>query len=628
MAAYPSSSFDWHNDGTAYDPQVHGLLGHFPQIPSTSAALKTPYQMPFAPEMAHEAQVSNSVSMGDYETGPQPGPSIHEAQRDAGASRRARSEHLDWNEYKNKIKMLYLDQNKSLSETMEAMSKQYSFNASKKLYKNKFKEWDWQKNLSTDTAQKMMEKSKRRKLEHNKDTVFSYGGRVWDSHRVESTLARTKKSKAVIDLTVDVTTPEGVTYKTPKAPVESPSQELIMHPDMEGIENQINGLEESSDDDLDIKALSQGRLALRWQGHSRTDLQELWRMALSSRDTGNVVEAENMLSRAVTGLSHVMGKTNADTVKASYQLADLNAKSDRMGHAFELLEKVMNDHLETYGREDTRTQQNILHAVELLNGWNREADALGLLSLSKELLESSSGAQYTSKASKRTSKKGKARSISERSQLDLSGVTQSVLEDMSPTQVDYGLGVARTHTAMKDPATENLLLAIVSQCEQIPLIRVQQLKALAELLDFMAKLESYDWKEDSIESFDLMEAALQLVANALKYGHDMEAKILFGEVSEKSSEVFGWEDERNVWVKITIGLVYQTHRTWDDAEEWFENALAAALPSLGPKDGIVKSLENALSHCHFSYVSDEGRPFKTIFGVSGITIRPGRLHLE
>ncbi|KAL8839145.1 MAG: hypothetical protein Q9176_004648 [Flavoplaca citrina] len=650
MDSHPSSSFSWHNDEMAYHPQVNGLLGDFSQIPSTSAAFEAPYQISFAPDMAHEAQASNNVSMGDYETGPQPGPSIHEAQRDARASRRAKSEHLDWNEYKDTIKKLYIDQNKSLLETMKAMSEQYSFNASQKLYKTKFKEWNWQKNLSTDTALKLMEKCKRRKLEENKDTVFVVGGRAWDSHRIESTLARTKKSKAIIDLT-DVPTPEGVSYKTPKALIESPAQDVIEHSDMEGIDIQHHELEYSSDDDPDVRAHSQGRLALRWQGYSRTELQEMWRTALRCRDTGDIVEAGNILSRAVTGLRHVMGKTNADTVKATYQLADLNVKSNQMEQAVEQLEKVMNDHLETYGPKDTRTQQNILHAVELLNGWNREADALGLLSLSKELLESSPGARNTSKASKRASKKGKANqnSINERSQVDLSGVTQSVLDDMSPTQVDYGLGVARTHTAMKDPATENLLLAIISRCQNNSSLRVQQLKALAELLDFYGKvgqaayhaadfrdalshvrhtLEFYDWKEDSIESFDLMEAALQLLANALKYDHRREANILFGEASEKSSEVFGWEDERNVWVNITIGLVYQTHMTWDDAAEWFEKAEAAALAWGKPKDGIVRSLENAREHHHFSYVSDEGRPFKTIFGVSGLVIRPGRLHLE
>lgn len=222
---------------------------------------------------------------------------------------------------------------------------------------------------------------------------------------------------------------------------------------------------------------------------------------------------------------------------------------------------------------------------------------------------------------------------------------------MSPTSVDYGLGVARTHIAVKNQATEGLLLAIISQCKRNPALCVQHLKALAELLELYGKLgqavnhgaefqdalnylkrawEAYDWREDSIESFDFIEAALQLVANALKYGHQTEAKVLFREASEKSSAVFGWEDERTVWVNITIGLVYQTHMTWDDAEEWFEQAYSAALANKawGRKDGIVRSLQNALDHQHFSYVSDEGRPYKTIFGVSGITIRPGRLHLE
>ncbi|KAL8960231.1 MAG: hypothetical protein Q9193_003028 [Seirophora villosa] len=600
--------------------------------------------------MAHEAQPDNNVSMGNYETGPQPGPFTHEAQPDGRSSRRARSGHLDWSAHKDTIKELYLDQNMTLAQTMKAMNEQYSFDASKKLYKTMFKEWNWSKNLSADAAQKMVEKSKRRKREENKDTVFLYGGREVESHRLESTVARAKKGKVTIDLT-DFPTPEGVSYKTPKALVESPAQNVVEFSEMEGLDMQDSRLEENSDDATDVGALGQGKLALRWQGHSRTDFQEMWRTALRFRNSGNFDEAENMLSRAVAGLSHVLGKTNVDTVKAAYNLADLNAQSGRMEHAMDLLQKVMQDHLEIYGRSDTRTQQNILHAVELLNGWNREADALGLLSLSQELLESSPGTRNTSKARNRASMKGKAhqKSIRDDSQLDLSGVTQSILEDSSPTLVDYGLGVARRHVAVKDQATEGLLRAIISQCERNPTLCVQRLKALAELLGLYGKLgqaidhgaefrdalnhlqeawDAYDWKEESIESFDLMEAGLQLVAHALKYGHHREAKILFRKASGKSSEVFGWEDERTVWVNITIGLVYQTHMTWDDATEWFQQALAAALTWDCPKDGIVRSLENALSHRHFSYVSDEGRPFKTIFGVSGITIRPGRLHLE
>lgn len=70
-----------------------------------------------------------------------------------------------------------------------------------KLYKTKFKEWNWQKNLSADMALVMNEKLKRRKREDDKETEFVFGGRVWDRHRVESTLVRTKKPRVTIDLT-------------------------------------------------------------------------------------------------------------------------------------------------------------------------------------------------------------------------------------------------------------------------------------------------------------------------------------------------------------------------------------------------------------------------------------------
>lgn len=40
----------------------------------------------------------------------------------------------------------------------------------------------------------MMNKSQQRKREEGKNTVFSYGGRLWNSERVENTLSRAKKA--------------------------------------------------------------------------------------------------------------------------------------------------------------------------------------------------------------------------------------------------------------------------------------------------------------------------------------------------------------------------------------------------------------------------------------------------
>ena len=58
-----------------------------------------------------------------------------------------------------------------------------------------FKEWKWQKNLSTEAALVMAEKANRRKREEGKDTVFVCGGKVWGRDRIDSTLARVKRAR-------------------------------------------------------------------------------------------------------------------------------------------------------------------------------------------------------------------------------------------------------------------------------------------------------------------------------------------------------------------------------------------------------------------------------------------------
>lgn len=212
--------------------------------------------------------------------------------------------------------------------------------------------------------------------------------------------------------------------------------------------------------------------------------------------------------------------------------------------------------------------------------------------------------------------------------------------------------VARARIAANDHTAEQLLIATIAQCEKRPAqLSRENLVARGELLKLYQKLgtatahrgafmeamdslkfawDSYEWDEEAFATFEFVEAALQFIANILKSGYNMQARRMFLVAGEKAALVFGSDDERTVWVLITIGLVYQTYMTWNEAEEWFDQAFAAALANRdwGPKDGIVKSLQAARDQRHFSYVSSEGRPYKTVFGVSGIKIMPGRLHLE
>ena len=66
----------------------------------------------------------------------------------------------------------------------------------KKLYKEKFKIWGWQKNLPGQYAQWMTQKANKRKRDDNTETVFFYGGLQWDKSRIQRSAVRSKKVSA------------------------------------------------------------------------------------------------------------------------------------------------------------------------------------------------------------------------------------------------------------------------------------------------------------------------------------------------------------------------------------------------------------------------------------------------
>lgn len=542
--------------------------------------------------------------------------------------------------------------------------------SSDKLYKKKFSEWEWQKNLSSTTAMFMIQKAKQRKRDSNKDTTFHFGGREWPLQKAETTVSRAKRQRgeehmisksdaikfllhlqrrnADERLDVVVETPRGVTYETPAAIVLSPeAPQSFPEEDEEGHSDANSDPNPMDNDD-------ESMLRLTWEGHTGPEFLTLWKVALQYRDGGGADEAEHRLERAWNGLRHISGVTHEDTNKVAYSLASLYADTGHMDKAVALVERVIQDHVRTLGYKSKVTHQRILQAAEILNGWNRHAEALGLLARSKELLEKSEPdrPRRPRKANKARRVKGRGRATDTGPDNEVSLILADGFGDSDIERINWGLTVARRRVMAGSGTAEVLLEAIIAHCEKHPEENLRQhIVARGELLALYKKLdvvnqhaavfqdainalkktwEHVDWDEDLLEHFEIMEASLQLIANMLKCGYQDASQLLFEEASEIAARAFGGTDERTIWILITIGIVYQTHMEWDDARNWFEQAFARALDEWGPdsKEGVVKSLEVALDREHFSYVSDEGRPYKTIFGVSGITVRPGRLHLD
>ncbi|KAJ2989986.1 hypothetical protein NUW58_g3182 [Xylaria curta] len=560
----------------------------------------------------------------------------------AAPSRRQRYRNLDWEGHKQVIQRLYLDDKRELADTMKIMKEQHSFEASTKLYKDRFKIWGWQKNLPAGHAHFMANKAKKRSLEEGKSTVFTYGGQSWSEDRILSSAMRSKRARTAASEIDDMETPTEISYETPMTIADS-------H------ESRIGNIEDDDSDSTRAantsKTLTGPRLI--WNGYTRASLLVRKTEALRLLTAGEYGEAENILVEVRDGLTHIIGAHSEDSAKVGYALAELYAQSDRDAEASQVIEDMTERYIVDLGYENKKTQQHILHCVELLNGWNRTCDAIAFLNRCWELLQKSTESEDKPQVHAPSGRYKKGKSVMRKPTGNSpSTVVESISMEADYRQIDYAIDVAKSYNEAKDQSAEALLLRITHICEQqIQKFPIQTLKARSELLKFYitrgralqneAAFENsrlvfkmvwgfYDWREEKFESFELMETALQLGAYIYKGGFPIIAEYLFNNVLQASNTICGYDDERTIWTLITIGMVYQKYATWNEAKNWFENAFAAVLSSQewSHKDGIVRSLQNAIDKRHFSYVTDEGRPWKTIFGVSGITIRPGRLHLD
>ena len=431
-----------------------------------------------------------------------------------------------------------------------------------------------------------------------------------------------------------VETPSEIDYETPRNTAMSPPDPRSS-PRNPGKQKQVAQSHSDSEEEGND-------LSLSWRGHSREHLIAVFESARSHAENQSD-KAEDLFSTALEGYGHLQGPTHEETVKVAFALASFYTEQGRVADADKVIENMCRCHITKFGIEHRRTQQLILNVVEVLNGWNRGVDALAFLARAKDLAESETGPATMRKA--KTRRRGKS-SPSHK----LLDIAQDILSSKSAARVDYGIGVARTHVAANDVAVEAFLQAIIHHCDSdTNALEIQSLKARSELLKFYNKtnrnleqtaifksaidvasvvMYSKKWDKQCFKSFETLEVLIELSASILRGSFENEAWRIFNQIEHKAEDDFGWDDERTIWGKISIGIIYEKQKGWDYAKTWFNHAYAASMAANGDEDGITLALQKAFDKRHFAYLSDEGRPFKSIFGVNGITFRPARLHID
>ncbi|KAK4221594.1 hypothetical protein QBC38DRAFT_521751 [Podospora fimiseda] len=474
---------------------------HFPM-------LQWAFQGPNA--FGFQSQLNLQSSLEQY-----PHDNVEMTQPDAPQSRsrgpRSKYGPLAWDRHRKTLQEMFFGEKCSLPEMMRVMEEKHSFLASyaatpilaishrrfadvkgrQKLYKDKFKEWNWHKNLPARQAQYMTAKAGKRMRNEKKDTVFVYGVTTWTKERAERTLSRAKKPCLDLDDIQDLKTPDSVSYKTPRVMVLSPDTLQAAGDEEEEEDDDLAPESRTSFPDQQVislhdsvasppapltigsvdghgggtRTLSEG-LSLSWKGFTRSDLLALFDSAKSHRERGDVRVAKKLFLQALEVFRYVVGPVHENSTKVAYALASLSSKRSLYCISTSSDSRI----------NAPNAQQHIMHAVELLNGWNRPEDALGLLSRAKELLIER--------------RNGDSSSDAEEDDLELADVSGLITVDSSSRTIDFA---HKRTTTSADQAVEGLLLLIMDQCKLNPSqLIVQHLKAKAELLRLYDECNTVD----------------------------------------------------------------------------------------------------------------------------------------
>ncbi|KAE8447737.1 hypothetical protein EG329_010544 [Mollisiaceae sp. DMI_Dod_QoI] len=151
------------------------------------------------------------------------------SQRPPKPSTKARNDQR-WERHKDNIRIVYMDMNHSLKETMEIIKNIYHFKArsvrvrftnssplmpvSERKWKEKLKSWKFEKNIPSTAMSILVAKSEKRKMEQGKETQFFYCGAEIRPEKLEN--FKKRKTTEVMDiLSPAAETPAGINYCTP-----------------------------------------------------------------------------------------------------------------------------------------------------------------------------------------------------------------------------------------------------------------------------------------------------------------------------------------------------------------------------------------------------------------------------
>ncbi|QYT02077.1 Clr5 domain-containing protein [Trichoderma simmonsii] len=275
-----------------------------------------------------------------------------------------------WKEKKTAIYSFYMEQELTLRTTMQLMQIHHQFQATEKMYKAKFRQWKWSKNLPRAIAGRMLDVGNERLP---KLTVFWRNNQEWSMEEIKK--RRSKHSaQGNSSLQDNSSIPDDFTYGTPPSSGITDTESVLDN------DAATADTESVLDNDAATADTTEDLLKFLVEGRCRTNStpEELYsraREAVKAAEAGtcNHEEAESALKDAFSYFRHHFSPTHSKTVEIGYFLVSFYVKLGRVNDAHCILDWMTNEHCadaKSYG-----TVTYVLSTIATLRRTGRDKEA-------------------------------------------------------------------------------------------------------------------------------------------------------------------------------------------------------------------------------------------------------------
>ncbi|KAK8131405.1 hypothetical protein PG984_007843 [Apiospora sp. TS-2023a] len=568
-----TGSFDFTNPNffdDVFDPIIDDA--HFPDVASLP-----PLEAPLVPPLhfGNHLNEGNQALSFEPSLAPEQSQSVETpAAQEVSRKPRPKAPNApDWNRQKPKIRELYYEQNKTLEETRIAMKDEHNFEASSNLYKQKFQEWGWVKNLPQSWTPKMVRLAEERRP---KDTVFQIGPKRWTMQEVKR-----KWEKSNNDIGLFQGYIKTMESKCPSPATQYATPWIYQHPS-------LNFVVVKTDNAV-------------YHGPSREIFSDL---------------------------QQILTPTHDRTVETAYVLAEALKQDHRVEEADSVLNWVGAQIAHRFGLHSTHTVKHFIRVVNLLRSWLRtEAADLMVWRLADILDNENSSVADIPKIH------GSGLGTYLVKSLDDSDIEAMFSPPRDLTQVDTHLRLVELLLATRSEekhALERVLQSDISFLHQDntrvgvdsvidrPVRLLRAYHCLARLrLSSDKEEEVNEVFKDAIKTvkshcrrIQRSSIDLDFIREAEKFGFLLpgmgkgeEVLQLLAEYLEDNEEVVG-KAQLAIQFFLHVGLTLQ-QRDWSLAKTWFERALALSIIQTGSNSTTTVQLEEALERRWYD-VADGG----------------------